>query len=181
MMNTDFLIKIISGIMIISILGACDQNNHREDIMTSTDMEQQAIEKTIEALFNAISFKLGEEPNMHKLKPLFIDHGILINYNDPEPLMLPVDDFIVHFNRQFSDGLITQLEDREIHSKTEIFGRIAHRVSYYEARFDAGDAEPFAVGVNSIQLMKIGDEWKITSMAWNDDRGEGFSNFAKLN
>ncbi len=163
------------------VVYAYGQDQREEHHMISVGDEQRSIEKTIEHLFRAISFKQGEEPNMHKIKSLFIGEGILINYNDPEPLILPVDEFIVYFNKQFSDGVMTQLEDREVHAETRIFGRIAHRFSYYEARFDESDEKPFAVGVNTIQLMKINDEWKITSMAWNDDKGEGFSSLPNLN
>lgn len=174
-MKMGLLIRTLSIMIIICAANAYGQDQQEKHLMTSVENEQRSIEKTIKNLFRAISFRQGEEPNMHKIKSLFIGEGILINYNDPEPLVLPVDEFIVHFNKQFSDGIMTQLEDREIFAETKVFGRIAHRFSYYEARFDKNDEKPFAVGVNSIQLMKINDEWKITSMAWNDDKGEGFS------
>lgn len=138
--------------------------------------ELKAIDQTIEKVFEAISFRKGERPNMYKLIPLFIKEGILINYNEEQPLILKVKDFVDHFEQQVKEGIISELEDKEVRSETKIFGKIAHRFSYYEARFNPSDPTPFAVGVNSIQLIKVNGRWKVTSMAWNDDKGIGFFN-----
>ncbi|MDE0064692.1 MAG: hypothetical protein OXP09_00380 [Gammaproteobacteria bacterium] len=54
----------------------------------------------------------------------------------------------------------------EIHRVTEQYGRIAHLFSTYESRRLAGDAEPFARGINSIQLMNDGSRWWIVSIFW---------------
>ena len=128
----------------------------------------------ISRLFKAISFQKGQSPNISKIKDLFIENGLLINYNDEHPQVFGVEQFIEHFNQLFDQGKITGLEDREVYHKTKIYDRIAHRYSFYEARSEA-EEDPFAVGMNSIQLLKMGDNWKVTSMAWNDDnRGDGF-------
>ncbi len=38
----------------------------------------------------------------------------------------------------------------------ELLGRIAHRFSTYEARFDLDEPKPFSVGINSIQFIRVG-------------------------
>ena len=137
-------------------------------------VEKEAINATIAKLFAAISFSKGSQPNMHKIKDLFIEGGLLINYNQEDPQIFRVEEFIDHFTGLFKQGLISGLEDREVYHKTKVYDRVAHRYSFYEARYSA-EEEPFAVGINSIQLIKIGETWKVTSMAWNDDvRGDGF-------
>ena len=139
--------------------------------------ELAAINKTIAKVFAAISFTKGNPPNMHQLEELFIEQGMLINYNEATPLILGVKDFIKHFEDQFAQGIITELEDKEVQHQTEIYDRVAHRFSFYEARFKPTDETPFAVGVNSMQLIKVDGQWLVTSMTWNDDnRGDGFFN-----
>ncbi len=136
--------------------------------------ELENLNKTVKQLFAAISFEAGSEPNMPAIRNLFIGEGLLINYNEEEPQVFGVAAFIEHFHGLFQQGIITSLEDREVHHKTKIYDRVAHRYSFYEARTHP-EADPFAVGINSIQFILVGDEWKITSMAWNDDaRGDGF-------
>ena len=136
--------------------------------------EIKEVTATISTLFEAISFEKGNPPNMHNIKDLFVEEGLLINYNEEMPQIFQVGEFIDHFNGLYEQGVITGLQDREVYHKTKIYDRIAHRYSFYEARVTP-DEEPFAVGVNSIQLIKIGGQWKVSSMAWNDDvRGDGF-------
>jgi len=137
-------------------------------------VEIEEINKTISKLFAAISFERGSPPNMFQIKELFIEGGLLINYNEEAPQTFRVEDFISHFHDLYDQGKIAALEDREVHHKTKVYDRIAHRYSFYEARASPNEGL-FAVGINSIQLIKIGEDWKVSSMAWNDDtRGDGF-------
>ena len=138
------------------------------------NQELENVNKTISKLFSAISFEKGTTPKMPEIQDLFIEKGLLINFNEENPQIFSVKEFISHFHGLFESNNITSLEDREVHHKTKIYDRIAHRYSFYEARTSPGE-DPFAVGVNSIQLIKIGEDWKVTSMTWNDDiRGDGF-------
>ena len=157
------------------LLLKCISKNQKENFMSYPGkVEIKVINATISKLFEAISFEKGSPPNMHKIKDLFIEGGLLINYNEENPQTFRVEEFIDHFNDLYKQGLITGLEDREVHHKTKVYDRIAHRYSFYEARVSP-DEKPLAVGINSIQLIKIGEHWKVSSMAWNDDvRGDGF-------
>ncbi len=47
--------------------------------------------------------------------------------------------------------------ETEIGRVTERFGLIAHAFSAYESKRSVSDAEPFARGINSFQLMSDGD------------------------
>lgn len=161
----------IAGFILIS----CKSSNQKINKETMNTQELESIDQTMSELFEAICFKKGERPNMHKIVPLFVEKGILVNYNEEQPLIATASEFVELFEAQFEQGFITELVDKEIYSETKIYDRVAHRYSFYEARFKESDPEPFAFGVNSIQLIKIGDEWKITAMAWNDDnRGADF-------
>ena len=51
----------------------------------------------------------------------------------------------------------------------EQFANIAHVFSTYESRHEKG-AAPFARGVNSMQLVKLGDRWWIASIMWDAER-----------
>ena len=43
----------------------------------------------------------------------------------------------------------------------EQFGRLAQVWSTYESRHASSDDKPFVRGINSFQLVKIGDDWKV--------------------
>lgn len=136
--------------------------------------EVQPLNRLTEALFKAISFEVGSEPNVEIIKRLFIAGGLLINCNDQLPNPMQVDQYIEHIQTRYRQRLLTCLHEIEVHHKTKIYDHLAHRYSFYEARTSSNEA-PFAVGIKTLQFIKMGNDWKITSMAWNhDQRGDGF-------
>ena len=59
--------------------------------------------------------------------------------------------------------------ENEIASKVESFGNIAHIFSTYESHRAPGD-KPFARGINSFQLVKVGNQWKVMTILWDAER-----------
>ncbi|WP_292108655.1 hypothetical protein [Brevundimonas sp.] len=62
--------------------------------------------------------------------------------------------------------------EREIARRSERFGRILHVWSTYETLHSRVDAEPFARGINSIQLFHDGQRWWILSVYWQAETSE---------
>ncbi len=130
--------------------------------------DREAIDALTRKLYDTICFREGTAPNIESLRGIFIAKGQMIN-TDPEiPVIMTVDDFIEAFNEARTTGGLTSFDEKEISHKTEMFGRIAHRFSTYEARFDPESAEPVAVGINSIQFVKTEEDWKVAAMCWYD-------------
>lgn len=130
--------------------------------------DKTKIEELTNSLYSCISFRQGEKPDLARLKSLFIKEGMLIN-NNGDPLIFTIDQFVDAVGYQVSTGCLKSFSEREVAERTEIFGKIAQRFSTYEARFDPDDPEPLTVGVNSIQFIKVGDSWRVSSLIWNDE------------
>jgi hypothetical protein len=56
--------------------------------------------------------------------------------------------------------------EREIARRSERFGHIAHVWTTYESLHSLSDPQPFARGINSIQLFHDGARWWILSVYW---------------
>ena len=82
------------------------------------------------------------------------------------------DQIIESYKERIADGAIKSFYEGELNHITEIFGTIAHRFSTYETKFDLDNSEPFSIGINSIQFMKIKNNWKISSIVWNNQNDE---------
>ena len=54
-------------------------------------------------------------------------------------------------------------------TRVEQFANIAHVFSTYESRREK-DAAPFARGINSFQLVKLGPRWWVASIMWDAER-----------
>ncbi len=119
-------------------------------------------------LYNAICFEVGSYPLVEKLKELFIPTANMIRNDGATPEVMPVDDFIKSYTDRILDGTIKSFYEGEINHITEIFSTIAHRLSTYETKFELAKFEPFSIGINSIQYIKIGKNWKISSLVWNN-------------
>ena len=132
------------------------------------DQSLQEIQATINQLYDSICFRAGEKPDLGRLKRLFIPDGKLINNNPDEPMVMTVDQFIEIFEAQISRGAVLEFHEHEIAHRTLVFGKIAQRFSTFETKVDYSDSQPFTMGINSIQLIKTGTDWFITSLTWND-------------
>lgn len=127
------------------------------------------IQETVDRLYGSICFRKGERPDVMALRELFMTGARLINRDEDPPVVLSVEEFIADMEREIGSGAVAEFHEKEIAHRTDIFGSIAQRFSTYEARFDWNAKEPFAVGINSILLIETGGQWKVASLAWNNE------------
>ncbi len=136
--------------------------------MEEYENEIKEIERVTKTLYSSICFEAGGKPALENLRTLFIAEGKLINNNDNFPVIKTVDQYIEAFKQRLSTGSLKAFYEGEISSRTELFGKIAHRFSTYETKFDLSASESFSIGINSIQFIKINQLWLVSSIAWND-------------
>ena len=136
--------------------------------MNDYEQKIKEINQLIDDLYSSICFEEGEQPPLEILRRVFIPGGKMINNDDDTPRILTVEEYIDRFNEIVASGKFKSFHEIEISHKTDLFGKIAHRFSTYETRLSLDEAEPYSMGINSIQLIKIGPSWFISSMVWNN-------------
>jgi hypothetical protein len=63
--------------------------------------------------------------------------------------------------------------ESEIGREEAPFGNMIQIFSAYEGRFRKDDPKPFIRGINSIQVVRIGNErWAVVSIVWDTERPE---------
>lgn len=62
--------------------------------------------------------------------------------------------------------------EREIGRTLEQFGQVAHAFSAYDSKRLPTDPEPFARGINSIQMRHDGTRWWIVTIFWDSERAD---------
>jgi hypothetical protein len=67
-------------------------------------------------------------------------------------------------------GALTSFEEVETAETTEVFGNIAHRFSTYEKRGTMHGEAIEGGGLISTQFIRTPSGWKMSSMAWDDER-----------
>ena len=119
--------------------------------------------------FDAVTFAPGERPAYDAIRDLFIPQGLLIK-NIGEPDITTVDEFIAPRQALVDSGELTEFEEGELAQVTELFGNVAHRMSTYFKRGVQGGVRFEARGVISTQFVFTPSGWRMSSMAWDDER-----------
>lgn len=137
---------------------------------TSTEAVKQALDGLAAAFFEAVSFEPGGRPPYARIHGLFIADGLLIKNTASTPEISSVAEFIAPRQALVDSGALTRFREWELSETTQVFGNIAHRYSAY-GKAGTQNGQPFeARGVISTQFIKTPEGWKMSAMAWDDER-----------
>jgi hypothetical protein len=81
-----------------------------------------------------------------------------------------VDEFVRARIEQFESGQLEEFEERETAHRTELFGNVAHRFSRYSKHSVLAGTTTETNGMISTQFVRTPDGWRISAMAWDDER-----------
>ncbi len=135
------------------------------------EKDVESIDSIIEALYAVISGEKGVPRDWDRFKNLFHETGRLMSVGQnkegivdtqlmsPEDYIKRAEPFLV------GNGFF----EREIGRRTEQFRFITHVFSTYDSRRSKKDKDPFARGINSIQLFYDNNRWWIISVYWNGE------------
>jgi len=139
--------------------------------INSMDSDVKArLDALMAAFFAAVSFEEGGKPSYQDLYDLFIPSGLLIRASDDQPEIATVSQFIEPRQKRVDSGELVRFREAETAEITEIFGNVAQRFSTYTKSGLSGGSPIEGQGVISIQFIRVGGSWKISSMAWDDER-----------
>jgi hypothetical protein len=137
--------------------------------MDEPSPEQITVE-LLRRFFAAVSFPAGGSPRYQQLQELFSAEGRLIRNSGEVPQDLGVEQFVLDRQRAVDTGDLTSFDEAELTGRTDVFGRIAHRYSSYTKRGVLGGTAFEGRGMISTQFIQEPDGWRISSMAWDDER-----------
>jgi len=131
-----------------------------------------SVDAIITALYDVISGPKGAKRDWDRMRSLFHPGARLIPTGkrpdgSASARVLDVEGYIER-SGPFLEG--EGFFEREIGRRTERFGNVVHVFSSYDSRHAASDAEPFARGINSIQLYHDGARWWVMTIMWDSER-----------
>jgi len=125
----------------------------------------------LRALYDSISGPAGEARDGRRFRSFFLEGARLVRSSleggAAEPVVMGVDEYLLAANEYFASNAFYE---REIARRVERFGHVTHAFSTYESRRDAADPEPFARGINSIQLFNDGRRFYVVTIFWDFER-----------
>jgi hypothetical protein len=132
--------------------------------------DKQEIDALTNAFFRAVSFSEGDRPAYHTLYQIFIESGQFLKTSTSSPEISTVKQFIEPRQQSVDTGELTRFREAETAEITEIFGNIAHRLSTYEKYGVSNGITVTGQGIISIQYIRTENGWRMSSMAWDDER-----------
>lgn len=135
--------------------------------MADTELE---LKRLTDEFFRAVSFEVGERPAYALIAELFIERGLLIKNSGPVPEISTVPEFIRPRQASVDAGELTRFHEAEVAAITEVFGQVAHRLSTYVKSGTLKGVAFEARGVISTQFVQTPAGWRMSAMAWDDER-----------
>ena len=126
----------------------------------------KSIEAITAAIYDVISGPPGQR-DWKRFESLFIPEGRLI-YSGINAKGVWIKRVMTAEEYEKRAGEVMLKEgffERGVNNKIETFGSIAHVFSTYESRHEK-DGQPFARGINSIQLASDGHRWYVVEIMW---------------
>ena len=128
-----------------------------------------SIDSAIRAVYAVISGPAGTR-DWARFHSLFAEGARLIPIRQTpqgsEPSVMTPQDYEKRAGANFEKNAFYE---SEVAHRVEMFGNIAHVFSTYESRH-APEEKAFARGINSFQLVKTGDGWKVMTILWDSER-----------
>jgi hypothetical protein len=126
----------------------------------------------LRALYDVISGPAGQRRNWDRMRSLFVPGARLIpTGRRPDGTrsmqVWSVDQYISTVGPRLEEG---GFFERELARRTERYGNVVHAFSTYDSKRTAADPQPFARGINSIQLWNDGKRWWVVSIFWEGER-----------
>ncbi len=124
-----------------------------------------SIDGIVKALYESITFKQGEEPEMDRLQSLFSPKAQFVRMDQGDAIIMDVKTFVSSFEARVKIGALRSFYEGEISRKTHTYERIAQVFSVYKKVMNSESARE---GVNCIQLYYDDERWWISSILWQD-------------
>ena len=168
--------ELITTLLVLVFLAGVNVHHAKAQDSSSifSTEDTSSLDNILIALYEVISGEKGEERNWERFLNLFHEKAVLIpTRKSPEGKT-----FLTHMTpREYmetSGGYLVEngFFENEISRKEEHFGSLTHVWSTYESRHSKSDAEPFARGINSIQLMFDDNRWWVVSIYWTAETAD---------
>lgn len=127
------------------------------------------IDRLIKDFFDLFTTKNGRKPNLDNIYEICIPQTTIIKNANGLTEIYDLKGFIAPRKKLLIDGSLTNFSEYETQERTDIFGHIAQRLCIYEKEGMLNGKAFKVQGLKTFQLIKIMGEWKISSLAWDDE------------
>ncbi|WP_374351465.1 hypothetical protein [Chitinimonas sp.] len=130
----------------------------------------QAIEALVARFLQAFSQTPDAPVDLGILHSLCLPQALMVKCVGAERQVYDLASFIAPREALLNGGGISGFREYPLEGRTDVFGQIAQHLCSYEKSWLAGGQARQGRGVKTFQLVRMNDGWKISAMAWDDER-----------
>lgn len=130
---------------------------------------QRKIDALVANFFSAFDNRDGAVPRLADLINCFTDKATIVRRSDSGAELYTVREFALPRIELLTQGALLRFHEKEISSTTQIFDGIATRTSRYGKSGLLNGSDYSGSGTKCFQLVDLGSDWRIASLAWVDD------------
>jgi hypothetical protein len=134
------------------------------------DADRMAVQAVVEAFLDA--FRSGPEATqrLDRLRRLFLPQAVVVRTCGADLGVHDVESFIAPREALLTGGVLVDFHEWSLGGRVDVFGDIAAWFGAY-AKEGVHDGEPTAGrGMKSVQLVRTPEGWRISAVAWDDER-----------
>jgi hypothetical protein len=125
------------------------------------------LDHLIREFYRVICFEEGGEPDFRGMAALFSEHARITRLTPEGIDHLDVAGFTGLVRELLELGAFTSFYEHELTRTARRYGRVFHIASAYETKASADAIDYLERGVNSLQILREEDGWRIVSLCWD--------------
>src|SRR5580658_7176363 len=111
-------------------------------------MENIEIDDLARDFYRAVSFTNEHAPDQSAVQILFYGEGTLVNNSFQHPVGFTAGSFVTALESEIAEGSMSQYIIHELYARTEIYSKLAQRISVYEYNLGEETSGRLPKGVN---------------------------------
>lgn len=157
--------KIVYASLVLLLFTACSSPDKTAPA-TGVNTDEADIKQAVDNAYKSLGFSAGSQPAFDSIQYAFIPQAQLINFIADTAQILSIGDFVKAYKNYVETSKVQSFKEEEIYGRTDQYGKIAQRISSYRTYINRTDM-PAERGVNSFQLIKTKNGWKVSSIIWD--------------
>lgn len=137
---------------------------------TAEQADRQAIESIVARFLGAFSQPAQGRVDLSVLHALCLPQVVIVKCVGDDRQVYDLASFIAPREALLNGGAITAFHERPLDGRTDLYGQIAQHFCRYEKSWQQDGRLHQGRGMKTIQLAKMAEGWKISALAWDDER-----------
>ena len=131
--------------------------------------DQSEIEEVVRTFFAAFTSGSDIEARLDGLREVLLPEALIVRTCGAS-MSYDVDGFIEPRRELLTSGRVTDFREWELDGTTEVYGDVAQHWCTYAKEWVEDGEQRTGAGAKSIQLVRTETGWRISAVAWDDER-----------